>query len=311
VIRRQRSVPVVPAPIGATVLVLVLLLPAGCRDAHRQGAPDEADPQALPSAKPPAQDPGAGGPPGARTRLEDRLQAYMIAWRGGDADTMSSMTHPSLVEEVGGRKKHVEMFRAALSAVEQQGIDPGQLQVQSPTFIVTEDRACLSLIEYSIPVDVEDRSFTICGVVGAVSEDNGNTWTFVDVGSPSARKHIVGLFPHLLRQAEAEQARRASAEDIQTWVRRLGPAHDPWARARTVNVLGRVGRRAVPGLVAALTHEDAETRAFAAEALGRIGPEAQPAASALAAMAKDDPDESVRSAAEAALRSLRQDPPES
>jgi hypothetical protein len=301
---RRKSMPVALArigvAIGATVLVLILLLPTGCRDAHLQGAPDEADPQALSSAE----------PPGARARLADRLQAYTTAWREGDADAMSSMTHPSLVKEVGGRRKHVEMFRAALLSIEQHGIARARLTMQSPNFIVTENRTCLSLMEYSIPVDVEDRSFTICGVLGGVSEDNGSTWTFVDVGSPSARKHIVGLFPDLLRQAEAEQARRASAEDIQTWVRRLGPAHDPWARTRSVKVLGRVGRRAVPALGKALTHEDAEARAFAAEALGLIGPEAQPAASALAAMAEDDPEESVRSAAKAALRSLRQRTPE-
>jgi HEAT repeat protein len=76
---------------------------------------------------------------------------------------------------------------------------------------------------------------------------------------------------------------------------------DDW-RWKARRVLSRFGPRAIPALVEALSGgEDPTIRRFAADSLGRLGPEARDAAEALRQAAWHDDDLSVREAAAAAL----------
>jgi HEAT repeat protein len=76
---------------------------------------------------------------------------------------------------------------------------------------------------------------------------------------------------------------------------------DDW-RWKARRVLSRFGARAIPALVEALSAgEDPTIRRFAADALGRLGPEARGASEALRHAAWHDEDLSVREAAVAAL----------
>jgi len=78
------------------------------------------------------------------------------------------------------------------------------------------------------------------------------------------------------------------------------PSNDWRWKAR--RVLSRFGPRAIPALVEALSlGEDPTIRRFAADALGRLGPEARDALDALRQAAWHDEDSSVREAAAAAL----------
>src|SRR5262249_40174395 len=76
---------------------------------------------------------------------------------------------------------------------------------------------------------------------------------------------------------------------------------DDW-RWKTRRALVRFGARAIPALVEALSaREDPTIRCFAADSLGRLGPEAREASEALRHAAWHDEDASVREAAAAAL----------
>ena len=76
---------------------------------------------------------------------------------------------------------------------------------------------------------------------------------------------------------------------------------DDW-RWKARRVLSRFGPRAIPALVEALSiGEDPTIRRFAADSLGRLGPEARDAVGALRHAAWHDEDSSVREAAAAAL----------
>ena len=81
-------------------------------------------------------------------------------------------------------------------------------------------------------------------------------------------------------------------------------AHDDW-RWKARRVLSRFGARTVPALMEALSlGEDPTIRRFAADALGRLGPEARDAVGTLRHAAWHDEDASVREAAAAALNAV-------
>jgi HEAT repeat protein len=76
---------------------------------------------------------------------------------------------------------------------------------------------------------------------------------------------------------------------------------DDW-RWKARRVLSRFGPRAIPALVEALrTGDDPVIRRFAADSLGRLGPDAHDASEALRHAAWHDEDSAVREAAAAAL----------
>jgi HEAT repeat protein len=82
---------------------------------------------------------------------------------------------------------------------------------------------------------------------------------------------------------------------------------DDW-RWKARRVLSRFGHRAIPALVEALcAGEDPTIRRFAADSLGRLGPEARGASDALRHAARHDEDSSVRQAALAALDALEEE----
>lgn len=83
------------------------------------------------------------------------------------------------------------------------------------------------------------------------------------------------------------------------WVRQLRGA-DAAARREAVQALGAIGVESVPALVAALNDASADIRTAAADALGRVGPEAKAALPALTATLKD-PEKAVRQHAAFAL----------
>ena len=71
-------------------------------------------------------------------------------------------------------------------------------------------------------------------------------------------------------------------------------------RGRAALTLGRCGRPAVPGLIRALSDPDSNVRFYAAQGLGRMGPDAAATIPALEKMLQDE-DQSLRRAAEVAL----------
>jgi HEAT repeat protein len=85
----------------------------------------------------------------------------------------------------------------------------------------------------------------------------------------------------------------------------MAPETDEDWRWKAHRVLSRFGVRTVPALMEALSSgEDPTIRRFAADSLGRLGPEAREASEALRHAAWRDEDPSVREAATAALNAV-------
>ena len=74
-----------------------------------------------------------------------------------------------------------------------------------------------------------------------------------------------------------------------------------WHAVEALGYMGPEAASTVDAILPLLDHEDFLTRRWAVEALGRIGPPAKRAAGALAKAPAQDPDQTVRAAAEVAL----------
>lgn len=113
-----------------------------------------------------------------------------------------------------------------------------------------------------------------------------------------------------LRQALEAARSRLEGQTTEELVRREanetpGPPAQPSATTASVPFVAHSAhaRHLVPVLLRALRHPDQTTRLGAAQALGRIGPDAHPALAALRA-ASEDSDATLRAAAEQSIRSI-------
>lgn len=81
---------------------------------------------------------------------------------------------------------------------------------------------------------------------------------------------------------------------------------DKNTRAKAAEALGKMGVEAIPALRTALLDKEAIVRTRAVQAFGRIGPDAKAATSALVDLLRD-PDETVRSETEQTLKKINQE----
>src|SRR5262249_46536177 len=120
--------------------------------------------------------------------------------------------------------------------------------------------------------------------------------------SPEVKLGELGL-DSALELAETEL--KPNGPEVEAWISRLGRAEViSVARLHPGFQLSRLGRPAVPVLLAALKHEDAAVRLQAVSALGRIGPRARAPLPALADAARNDRSGLVRVRAAVALARL-------
>src|SRR5262249_18024736 len=105
--------------------------------------------------------------------------------------------------------------------------------------------------------------------------------------SPEVKLGELGL-DSALELAETEL--KPNGPEVEAWISRLGRAEViSVARLHPGFQLSRLGRPAVPVLLAALKHEDAAVRLQAVSALERIGPRARAALPAPARPPRDHP----------------------
>lgn len=127
------------------------------------------------------------------------------------------------------------------------------------------------------------------------------------VGDPAFAPHLVDVIadehPDVAIKAYRAAANTGAPEVVAPLVARLADGDQLQRDALTV-ALATLGASAVPALIDALSDPDAEVRAHAADALGHLGgPDADPAADALARLSTDA-DADVALAAVSALGEL-------
>ena len=97
-------------------------------------------------------------------------------------------------------------------------------------------------------------------------------------------------------------AQTSTPHDIKSHIEQLHQGN-PQQRQQAVESLVKTGKPAVPALIAALQHQKAEVRAYAAKALSQMGSDAAPAIPALS-RALEDKDKSVRVEAAQAFNTI-------
>ncbi len=137
----------------------------------------------------------------AENNLKESLAQYKKYFNEKDFISLSSLVLPSTVEKLGGVEAFVETMKSIPAFLEQQGMtmDISKLEFGDPSKIVVQDEYSISVISTKQPVVVQEISGLVESSVIAFSEDNGNTWFFLE-GSDEGKMAIANESPAILQK---------------------------------------------------------------------------------------------------------------
>ncbi len=133
----------------------------------------------------------------ARVRLMAQAEQVRSAMLQQDHERMADLTHPALINGMGGRAKYVQKLNEIAAEIKGQGFQFREVILAEPTAVVEGKKAVYAIIPYSIAMTGpggatgDKPSYFI-----AVSTDRGNNWKFLDgEGVAGDRAKLLKVIP--------------------------------------------------------------------------------------------------------------------
>ena len=155
-----------------------------------------------PKADPP---PKADAPKVDTAKAVEQAEAVKKAVLDSDAAKVADLTHPKVVEALGGKEKGIAVSKAAFDQMKAQKFEIKSYTIGQPGDPVKDDKAAYVVIptktEMTGPmVKIQSESYLL-----GMSTDGGKSWTFADgagmAGGP-AREALLPTLPKDLKLPE-------------------------------------------------------------------------------------------------------------
>jgi hypothetical protein len=136
-------------------------------------------------------------PPHAGEAAQKQAQAAVHAFLRRDFKTFTSLTHPRVVQMLGGRERMTEVIIQGLDEMDKEGFAFLDQTVDPALKIVRVGRGLQCLLPVTLKMRAPGGTMTSRSSMLGFSEDDGLTWRFVDAGNEVARSQLKQIFPEL------------------------------------------------------------------------------------------------------------------
>ena len=135
--------------------------------------------------------------------VDEKLSQYMKCWKEKDYICMSTMVFPKVIEEAGGVEGFVEMMNSLPSLLEELGMemDASKMIFGNRKPIVKHDNYIITVVPTTLPIILSGLSGITEGSIIGFSEDNGDTWFFIE-GTDEGRMTIANYSPEILQKID-------------------------------------------------------------------------------------------------------------
>jgi hypothetical protein len=127
-------------------------------------------------------------------RVKLQAQELVDAMMKGNFERASDLTHPKLVELMGGREKYIATLKEFRAEVESNQSELPSLDVGDPREVVEINRQHYAIIPTTLRIKVPEGTLVGDGFMIGTSADGGQNWTFVDSGGRSINKDQLRMF---------------------------------------------------------------------------------------------------------------------
>ncbi len=118
----------------------------------------------------------------------------------GDYQALADLTHPKILELMGGRDKMIELLTGQMAKFKEEGFLMESLTISGPGGIEKQEANLYAVVPTTLKMTIPGGTLTSNSYLIGVSADDGKTWTYID-GSPGAET-IRGIFPELPQSLE-------------------------------------------------------------------------------------------------------------
>lgn len=124
--------------------------------------------------------------------LVEKMQAATVK---GDYGAVIDLTHPKVVEELGGREKAIGGAKAVMEMLKDKGLAIKSLKAEEPQAPVRGEKNLYVFVPTKMEMTTPKGTIVGTSYLLGVSSDDGKTWRFVDgaAGPDETRK----MFPDI------------------------------------------------------------------------------------------------------------------
>jgi hypothetical protein len=113
----------------------------------------------------------------------------------GNYEAFVDLTHPKVVEGVGGREKMIEKMSTGMKAMKAKGLEFKSAKFSDPSDPVAVGKDLYITVPFTLEVAIPGARGTSNNALVGISSDGGKTWMFIDTGP--GRDTLKKLFPDL------------------------------------------------------------------------------------------------------------------
>ena len=127
-------------------------------------------------------------------RIKLQAQELVDAMMKGNNERAADLTHPKLVEMMGGREKYIATLAEFQKEIE---LDQGQLPAMTigePRDVSEINGQHYAIVPTNLRMKVPEGTMVLDGFMVGASSDGGQNWTFVDSGGRQANKDLLKQF---------------------------------------------------------------------------------------------------------------------
>ncbi len=134
--------------------------------------------------------------------IKSKAEQCMQAIVRGDFEELTDLTYPPLVQLMGGKEQMVQLLGKTYATMQEQGFSFDSGNVENVARVVKTKHRSFAVVPYTLYITTSEGTISQEGSMVGVSENNGKSWTFVDLSNGS-QALLPQLFPDEKNLAKA------------------------------------------------------------------------------------------------------------
>jgi hypothetical protein len=141
------------------------------------------------------------------TKVVEQAEIVKKAVLGGDFAKVVDLTHPKVVEVLGGKEKMVEQTKAIMKQIKDMGYEITSYTIDKPGEPVVDGKTAYVILPTKLGMKAPMAKVTSESYLLGMTTDGGKTWTFVDgagLAQGPVREALMPTLPKALKLPETK-----------------------------------------------------------------------------------------------------------
>lgn len=145
--------------------------------------------------------------------LKQQADLCSAAVKKNDFETLAGLTHPRVVEQMGGKEAMVRELTDTFDRLKANGVAVADSLSKEPAPPAKVGGWLVAMVPTEVVMETPDKRLRIFSEMVGISEDEGKKWVFVDAGSMTPEEFFK-MFPELRDKITLTPAKPTAVEPL-------------------------------------------------------------------------------------------------